>query len=126
MFKEFCYYLYEIHTGKESDKNKFFSALIGISFLQEMNILSIWGTINYLFDLVVPIDSIVFVGISLWIFITGINYFIIFKKRNYIMKRVNEFSIKREKVGKMFFLFYIIVTLFYIYYVIQNLTPIKS
>jgi len=42
------------------------------------------------------------------------------------MKRVNEFSIKREKVGKMFFVIYILVTLFYIYYVTQNLTPIKS
>ena len=42
------------------------------------------------------------------------------------MKRVNEFSIKREKVGKIFFVIYIIVTLFYIYYVIQNLSPIKS
>ena len=125
MFKEFCYYLFDFHTGKESDKNKFISALIGISFLQGMNILSIWGIINYKLNLVIPKDSLVFIGISFWILITGTNYFLLYKKRISIIKRVKEFSIKREKIGKTFFVIYIIVTLLISFYVMKNFVPVR-
>lgn len=123
MFKEFCYYLYEIHTGKESDNAKFFSALIGISFLHGMNFLSIWGIINYIFKLVIPKDSIVSLGIVLWISITLINYIFIYKKRIEITEKVKKFSSKREKIGKTFFVLYIVATFVVLFFVIENFAP---
>jgi len=125
MFKEFCYYLYEIHTGRESDNAKFLSASIGISFLHGMNILSFWGIINYFLKLVIPKDSIVFFSISLWLIITILNYFIIYKKRVEIIQKVENFSFKRKRTGEVLFVLYIIATLFTIYYVIYNLAPVN-
>ena len=112
MFKEFCYYLYEIHAGKESDNSKFFSALIGISFLQEMNILTAWGLVNYIFNLVIPKKSVISLGIFISVLISVINYFYLYRNRNEIIKKTEGFSSKREKIGKTFFVIYIYI---YIY-----------
>lgn len=123
MFKEFCYYLYEIHTGKESDNAKFLSAIAGILFLQEMNIISLWGIINYIFKLVILKDSIIFMGVSIWLILTILDYLFIYKKRVEIIQKVENFSFKRKRTGEVLFVLYIIATLFTIYYVIYNLAP---
>lgn len=123
MFKEFCYYLYEIHTGKESDNAKFLSAIAGILFLQEMNIISLWGIINYIFKLVILKDSIIFMVVSIWLILTILDYLFIYKKRVEIIQKVENFSFKRKRTGEVLFVLYIIATLFTIYYVIYNLAP---
>lgn len=125
MLREYSYYLYEIHTGKESENNKYFSATIGISFLLGMNLMSLWGIINYLFNLIIPKDSVVFLSILISIFISTINYFYIYKKRKSIIKKVEEFSSRRERIGKISFVLYILATLFLIFYVVENLSPIR-
>ena len=125
MFKEFCYYLYEIHTGRESDNAKFSSAIVGITFLQEMNIISLWGIINYIFKLVIPKDSIIFMGISIWLIITILDYVLIYRKRVEIAQKVENFSFKRKRIGEVLFVLYIIATLFTIYFVIYNLAPVN-
>lgn len=123
MFKEFCYYLYEIHTGKESENAKFLSAIIGITFLQEMNFISLWGIVNYIFKFVIPQDSIAFLGISLWLIITTLDYFLIYKKRVEITQKVENFSNNRRRTGEFLFVFYIIATMGLIFFVINNLAP---
>jgi len=125
MFKEFCYYLYEIHTGKESDNSKFFSATIGISFLHSMNVMAVWGITNYLFNLLIPKDSVIILGVFISVLISVINYFYLYRKRNEIIKKIEGFSSKREKIGKTFFIVYIISTLFLLFYVINNFVPVR-
>jgi uncharacterized membrane-anchored protein len=125
MFKEFCYYLYEIHTGNESDNNKFFSALIGISFFQGMNILTLWGVLNSLFGIVISNDSIVPVGIFLSVSISIVNYFHLYCKRTEIIRKVEGFTSKREKVGKIVFVIYISTTLFLLFYIMNNFAALS-
>jgi len=122
MFKEFCYYLYEIHTGNESNNIKFLKALIGISFFQMLNILSILGIVTYLLKFQMPQNLIVFLCITIGIIIYIANYIYIYKDRDNIIKLVERFSLKREKIGKAFFVVYMLVTLFAMY-ILMNYFP---
>jgi len=110
MFREFCYYLYEIHTGEESDNNKFFSALIGISFFQGLNIISVFTIANYFKKVVVLKDAVIFLGVILWLSITIFNYFFLYRNKNEIIKLVEGYSTQRQKWGKILFVTYILAT----------------
>jgi hypothetical protein len=125
MFKEFYYYLYEIHTSDKSDKSKFFNSLIGISFLQQINITSLWGIINYFSGYILPRNFIVVFSITVSIILGIINYYCLYQKRVEISKRIEAFTTKREKIGKIFFVIYILATLFLIYYVMNNFAPVR-
>lgn len=125
MFKEFSYYLYEIHTGKESDNNKFLSAIIGIAFLQMINTLSILGIITYLLKLRIPNNYIMYLCISILIIINILDLLYIYRKRNNIIKKVESFTQKREKIGKALFIFYILITLFAMYYVMKHFSTLN-
>jgi len=120
MFKEFCYYLFEIHSGNESENIKFLKAIIGITFFQILNLLSILGIVTYLLKFQIPKNLIVFLCITICLIIFVINYIFIYKDRSNIVKSIKGFSLKREKIGKGFFVIYMLVTLFAMYYVMQN------
>jgi hypothetical protein len=125
MFKEFYYYLYEIHTSNKSDKSKFFNSLIGISFLQQINITALWGMINYFSGYILPRDFIVVFSISISVFLGIINYYCLYRKRVEISKKVEGFSTIREKAGKTAFVIYILATLFFMYYVMNNFVTVR-
>ena|ERR1035437_7376450 len=125
MYKEFYYYVYEIHTGKGSENSKFFSALTGISYLQSMNLMTLWGIGNYFFGIVITKDIVIFLSILIYVLFSVINYFYLYLKRKEIMKKVEGFSEKREKKGKTFFVIYIIATLFLLFFVIKNFVPVR-
>jgi len=120
MFKEFCYYLFEIHSGNESENIKFLKAIIGITFFQILNLLSILGIVTYLLKFQIPKNLIVFLCITICLIIFVTNYIFIYKDRSNIVKSIKGFSLKREKIGKGFFVIYMLVTLFAMYYVMQN------
>ena len=120
MFKEFCYYLFEIHSGNESENIKFLKAIIGITFFQILNLLSILGIVTYLLKFQIPKNLIVFLCITIFLIIFVTNYIFIYKDRSNIVKSIKGFSLKREKIGKGFFVIYMLVTLFAMYYVMQN------
>jgi len=120
MFKEFCYYLFEIHTGNESNNIKFLKAIIGISFFQILNIISILSIVSYLLKFQISQNLIVFLSITIGLIIYIINYIYIYKNRDNIIKLIEGFSLKREKIGKIFFVVYMLVTLFTMYYVLNN------
>ena len=99
MFNEFYYYVYEIHTGKGSENSKFFSAIIGISYLQSMNLATLWGLLNSFFDFVITKDSVIFFTLIISVIISVVNYFYLYRRRNEIVKKVEGYSTKREKIG---------------------------
>jgi len=125
MFKEFSYYLYEIHTGKESDNNKFLSAIIGIAFLQMLNMFSILAIIMYLFKLFISNNFILYLCIFIWLIINILDFLLIYRNRKNIIRKVESFTKKREKIGKTFFVFYILITLIATYYVMHNFSSIN-
>ena len=122
MFKEFCYYLFEIHTGNESNNIKFLKAIIGISFFQILNIISILSIVSYLLKFQISQNLIVFLSITIGLIIYIINYIYIYKNRDNIIKLIEGFSLKREKIGKIFFVVYMLVTLFAMY-ILMNYFP---
>ena len=125
MFKEFYYYVYEIHTGKGSENSKFLSSLIGITYLQSINFITLSGIGNYFIQIVINKEIVVFLGILIYVSFTVINYFYLYRKRNEIIKRVDGFTNKREKIGKTFFVIYIIASLFLLFYGINNFAPVR-
>jgi|ERR1035437_3092135 hypothetical protein len=125
MFKEFYYYVYEIHIGKGSEDSKFLSAILGISYFQYMNFATLWGLLNSFFDFVITRNSVIFLSIIISTLISIINYFYLYRNRKMIIKKVEGFSAKREKIGKTFFVIYIIATLFLMFYIIKNFVPVR-
>jgi len=125
MFKEFYYYVYEIHTGKESENSKFFSALFGISFLQSVNLATVWGLMNYFIEFEISKDLLIFLCSIIPVIFSVINYSYLYRNKNEIIKKVEGFSEKREKTGKMFFVVYIIASLFLMFSVIKNFVPAR-
>jgi len=125
MFKEFYYYVYEIHIGKESENSKFFSAIFGISYLQSVNFATLWGLMNSYFELEVPKNALIFFCFIIPVLISVINYFYLFRSRNEITKKIEGFSEKREKIGKTLFVVYILTTLFLLFFVLKNFVRVK-
>lgn len=125
MFKEFYYYVYEIHTGKGSEDSKFFSAILGITYFESMNFATLWGLLNSFFDFVITRNSVIFLSIISTLIISVINYFYLYRNRKEIIKKVERYSIKREKIGKTIFVIYIIATLFLLFYVIKHIVPVR-
>lgn len=126
MFSEFCYYLFQIHVGKEGDKNKFLSSLLGLSLFQMFNIEALVAFLNYVFEPKIPRHYALYFGIILWVSITTINYFLLYRKRIEIIKRIEGFSSKRETIGQIIFVVYILATLFFMFYAINNFAVIKN
>ena len=125
MFKEFYYYVYEIHTGRGSENSKFFSAISGISYLQCVNIATLWGFVNSFFELDITKNLLIFLSIIIFVLTSVINYFYLYRNRTEIIKKVEGYSAKREKIGKTIFVIYIISTLFLLFYVIKNIVPVR-
>ena len=125
MFKEFYYYVYEIHTGKGSENSKFFSAITGITYLQSVNLATVWGLMNYFIEFEISKDLLIFLCSIIPVIFSVINYSYLYRNKNEIIKKVEGFSEKREKTGKMFFVVYIIASLFLMFFVIKNFVPAR-
>jgi small-conductance mechanosensitive channel len=110
MFKEFSYYLYEMHTGDQGENNKFFRAIIGISFLNGINVLALSSMLNHFFTITLQKNTIIILCALLYFSLLFLNYLLIYKKRNDIIKQVENYSPKRENRGKILFVIYIFAT----------------
>jgi hypothetical protein len=112
MFKEIYYWLYYYQKKFKTDTVPEFTALLILSFLQGMNILSVLVLFKYLFkiDIIGSLPSTQ-LGIFTAIFFFVWNYFTLFKKRIEICDKYDHLSSKQFEDGKVKLLFYVVFSI---------------
>ena len=124
MFEELYYRLIELLKQLKTNDNPSFNAFIGISFFQYMNILSFGGIINYFLNYNISKNNAIYFGIFLYVLLTGINYVILFRKKEKITKKYEQLPIERQSKGKLYFWLYALsTTVLFIYVLVNLVTP---
>jgi hypothetical protein len=125
LFKELYYWLYELLKKVKTNDNPGFNAYLGISFFECVNVLALVGIVNYFFALDIPRNIAVYFGIFIYVSLTAINFFSLFRKRNEIIKKLEKYSTERQNKGKLYFWLYALTTIVLFIYVIINLVKPK-
>lgn len=123
MFREFYYWLYD-YLNESKTISPRFDAFLGVSLLQCMNVLILFGLANYFLAIDIPKESAAFAGIFLYISVTVVNYFSLFRKKDEIIKKCEKLSTERQRKGKLHFRLYALITIgIFIYVLIYLVTP---
>lgn len=125
LFKELYYWLYELLKKVKTNDNPDFSAYLGISFFQCVNVLALVGILNYFIVFDIPINIAVYSGIFIYVLLTAVNFFTLFRKRNEIIKKFGKYSTSQQNKGKIYFWLYALTTVILFIYVIINLVTPK-
>jgi hypothetical protein len=125
VFKKLYFGLSELLEKVRTNDNPYFNAFIGISFFQCMNVLTISAIINYFFTFNVSKNIAIYLGIIIYVIITIFNFFYLFRKRNEIEKKFEEYSIEKRRKGKLYLWTYILLTIVIFLFVIIYMTTPK-
>ena len=125
MFAELYYWMYKVVLKNKSNKEPEINAYFLFSFFEFLNICTIWGFINYFLDIFIPRDTVVILSLILMVLQLGINFIFLYKKRFEIIKKMEGLTTKRKNIGKLLFVFYILATLFLMFYVMSNFVPVR-
>jgi hypothetical protein len=125
VFKELYFWLSELLERVRTNDNPNLSAYIGISFFQCMNILTIYGIINYFFTFNISKSIAIYLSILIYVIISVFNYFYLLRKRDEIEKKFEEYSIGKQRKGKLFLWTYISLTIVIFIFVLTYMTTPK-
>jgi len=125
MFSELFYWLFELLRKDRPNESPGFDAYLGISLLQCMNILILFGVANFFLEFNISKNLAASSGIFLYIFITIVNFFTLFRKKSEIVNRYENLSRKRRMKGILFFWGYVLSTIVLFIIVLTNLVTIK-
>ncbi len=90
-----------------------------------MNILTLGVVANYFLNLDISKSSAIYSGIFLYVSLTAVNFFILFRKKEEITKKYEQLPIERQGKGKLYFWVYALITTVLFIYVIVNLVAPK-
>lgn len=124
MFYEIYYWLYE-YLKKSKTNTPGFDAYLGVSLLQCMNVLILFGIANYFLAMDISKNLAAFAGIFLYISVTVINYISLFRRKDVIIKECEKLSKERQSRGKLHFGLYTLITIGLFIYVLLNLVTPK-
>ena len=125
MFKELYYSLILTLSRSETNDNPTFNAFIGISFFQCMNILSLIGIINNFLKMDLTEKIAIFCGIFLWLIISVLNFFFLYRQREKIISHFKQFPKHIIRKSKVILFIYSISTIIIFIYVLVNLVTPK-
>jgi hypothetical protein len=126
MFKELYYRLHKLLKKLNINDNPEFNAFIGISFFQCINILSLWVIINYLLNLDISMHNAIYSGVFLYVSLTTVNFFVLFKKKKVIKKKYDQLSTERQNKGKLYFWIYVVLSLMIFFVSVSYFVTPKS
>src|SRR5437868_14360889 len=99
MFRELYYRLFESLKGVKTNTHPAFNAYLGISSFQCINVATLLAIINYFLKIDVSKNTSVYIGILLYIFLTVINFFYLFRKKDELGKKFDKMQMKRQNIG---------------------------
>ncbi|OJU51545.1 MAG: hypothetical protein BGN96_07915 [Bacteroidales bacterium 45-6] len=125
MFRELYYWLYELLKKVKTNDNPGFNAFLGISSFQCFNILTLAGIANYFLALDISKDATIYFGVILYVSVTAVNFFTLFRKKEEIAKQYGQLPAKRQSRGKLCLWLYMLMTVGLSMYVIMYLVTPK-
>jgi hypothetical protein len=126
MFRVIYYSLFKFLSKTRPKETPAFDAYLILSLFQCMNVLSIFGVINYFIRMDIAKNAAVIMGITLYLLTTIINFFALFRKRHFIFSQFDKFSLSKIKTGKYKLLTYLLVSTAIFLYVLFNLVSMKQ
>ena len=111
MFRELYYWLHELLKKIKTNDNPGFNAFIGISFFQCMNVLTLGGIANFFFALDISKDTAIYSGIFIYVSLTAVNFFSIFRTKEEIIRKFEKLPIERQSKGKLYLWLYMLITI---------------
>ncbi|KIA95236.1 hypothetical protein OC25_07955 [Pedobacter kyungheensis] len=124
MIDKIYYLLYKVLKSNGKNDQSFFNAFLGLCFLEYMNLWSIFGLVNYFFKYRITKDESVYCALITGGIIFIYNYFILWNKKEIIVKKYDNSPIKNGMIliwGLIIFSFsllYIILEYFVSYHAI--------
>ncbi|GEM_PF-1271095 len=119
------YSLFDYFNKKNPSDTPAFNAYLLISIIQCVNILTLFGLINYFIKLDIPKNTAVFMGIILYVTITVINFFRLFMKRHSIISHYKDYATTKINKWKNGYGIYLILSISIFLIVIFNLVTPK-
>ena len=101
MLQIFYYWLYKLILNIKTNDQPFSNAYLGISFFLCLNVMTVFAILNFYFSFSYSKNEVVYSGIFMYLFITTLNFFLLFKKRKEIVSRLNVASLKNKRNGKI-------------------------
>lgn len=125
MFKELFYWMYiNVNKIKTNDTPLFTSYLL-ICVLQMVNIETIFVFINYYLKIEISNSFAVYIGLVLAFSVMIINYFLLYTKRNNILKKYRDYTTKMKAKGQIYFWVYVILSFVIFYVAVVNMVTPK-
>jgi DNA polymerase sigma len=110
-----------VKTTRRKDQ-PFFNAYIGLSFLEYMNLGSIFAVVNYFLKYRVSKDASIYGTLILFALILLCNYFSLWVKKEAIVSRYDSLPIKNGKILVWIF----IILSFSIFFIVLNYFVVYS
>ena len=124
MFKTLYYSLIEVLSSIRSNDNPPFNAYLGISFFQCLNVLTLIGLVNYFGKFDIPKKLAVIIGLLLYLIITCINFFVLYKNRDRIILRIhNNSNFKPRRSSFLLSIYMFISVALFILVHVKYVTP---
>jgi hypothetical protein len=90
-----------------------------------MNILTLGIIANYFSNLNISKNNTIYFGIFLYVAVTGVNFFTLFRKKETIIKKLEKLPIEKQRKGKLYVWLYALATIVLFMYVITYLVKPK-
>jgi len=124
MFKTLYYSLIDILSSIRSNDNPLFNAYVGISFFQCLNVITLIGLVNYFGKFDISKKLAVIIGLLLYLIITCINFFVLYKNRDRIILRIkNNSNFKPRRFSFLLFIYSFISVALFIIVLAKFVTP---
>ena len=113
MFSELYYWMYMTLRKIKTNDTPSFNAIILLCILQMANFgtISIIGAYLFKIDTLTDRSNAVYIGLSLYIFLFVINYFLLYAHRDQILEKYKDMLSDRKTRGQIYFWLYVILSL---------------
>lgn len=105
--EKFYYLFYNLIKTKRKNDQSFFNSYIGLTFLEFMNLATVFRIVNNISTFVVPKNTAIYGGLVVFGIILLYNYFFLWLKKDDIILKYQE---QKDKSGKLLIWSYIILS----------------
>ena len=126
MFREIYFWMYHYLCKIKTNKTPAFNSLLIICVFQGFNLGTCVIVINYLLGFGHFNFDPNLVGLSSCIVLSLINYFVLFRHKDFIFDKYSKLNAKRKHKGQIYFWIYISLSILLFFISVANLAPQNS
>ncbi len=121
--EKLCYFLYVILKNPKSNDQSFYNAYLGFSFLQYLNLASVFILINHFTLYRADKKTAFFLSLSFFGVILIFNFYKLLKKKDFIISVNESLPKNKKKIGMLLTWVFIVFSFVFFYLVMNNFGP---